>query len=126
VNSRDADAQTLQGRLQAYQKRLGDVSEPLSQFCDLASDADIARFLEDPEVAHAEFLIRHSRERRHEILSLEAENLVNGLAQDGLHAWGRLYSQLSGTLECDVLIGAVPGRRSTMPGSSTKKAARRQ
>lgn len=105
VNSRNADAQALQGRLQAFQKRLGDVSEPLSQFCDLASDEEIGLFLEDAEIAPAEFVISHSRERRHETLSLKEESLVNGLAQDGLHAWGRLYSQLSGTLECDVLVG---------------------
>ena len=29
---------------------------------------------------------------------------MNGLAQDGIHAWSRLYDQLSGTLECDVLV----------------------
>jgi len=105
VNSRDADAQTLQGRLQAYQKRLGDVTEPLNQFCDLASDEDISAYLSDPEVAEAKFIVNHSRERRHELLSLQEESLVNGLSQDGVHAWGRLYSQLSGTLECDVLVG---------------------
>lgn len=105
VNGRDAEALTLQGRLQAYQKRLGDVTEPLSQFCDLASDEDIAAFLADPEVAAAEFVVNHSRARRHELLSLKEEGLVNGLSQDGIHAWGRLYSQLSGTLECEVLVG---------------------
>lgn len=105
VNSRDADAQTLQGRLQAFQKRLAEVSEPLNQFCDLASDEDIASYLADPDVAPAAFIVNHSRERRFETLSLNEEQLVNGLAQDGIHAWGRLYSQLSGTLQCQVLVG---------------------
>ncbi|MGD8831880.1 MAG: M3 family oligoendopeptidase [Pseudomonadales bacterium] len=105
VNSRDAEAQNLQGRLQAFQKRLADAAEPLNQFCDLATDEEIEGFLADPEVAPAEFLIRHSRERRHELLSLPEESLVNGLSQDGIHAWGRLYSQLSGTLQCEVTIG---------------------
>ncbi len=105
VDSRDAEAQTLQGRLQSYQKRLGDAAEPLSQFCDLAPEDDIGAFLADPDVAPAEFIVRHSRERSHETLSLDEEQLVNGLAQDGIHAWGRLYSQLSGTLQCDVLVG---------------------
>ena len=40
VNGRDADALNLQGRLQSYQKRMGDASEPLSQFCDLAPDEE--------------------------------------------------------------------------------------
>jgi len=105
VNGRDAQARTLQGRLQSIQKRLGDVSEPLNQFCDLASDKEIDAYLADPEVAPAAFVVNHSRERRHELLSLNEERLANGLAQDGIHAWSRLYDQLSGTLECNVLLG---------------------
>jgi oligoendopeptidase F len=105
VNSRDADALNLQGRLQTYQKRMGDMAEPLNQFCDLASDEEIAAYLADPEVSTSEFLVRHSRERRHELLSLDEEALVNGLSQDGIHAWGRLYTQLSGTLTCELLVG---------------------
>ncbi len=105
VNSRDDAAQVLQGRMQAYQKRFAELLEPLSQFADLAEDAVIDRYLADPIVAPAEFLIRHSRQRRHELLSLQEESLINGLSRDGIHAWGNLYDQLSGTLSCDVLVG---------------------
>ncbi len=77
----------------------------LNQFCDLAPDEEIDEYLADPAVAPSEFLVRHSRKRRHELLSLPEENLANALAQDGIHAWGRLYTQLSGTLECRVTVG---------------------
>ncbi len=110
VNGRDADARTLQGRLQGIQKRLGEVSEPLNQFCDLASEAEINAYLADPEIAPAAFVVNHSRKRRHELLSLNEEQLVNGLSQDGIHAWGRLYDALSGTMECDVLLGNEQAR----------------
>jgi len=105
VNGRDVNARTLQGRLQSIQKRLGDVSEPLNQFCDLASDEEIGAYLADPDVEPASFIVNHSRERRHELLSLNEERLINGLSQDGIHAWSRLYDSLSGTLECEVLLG---------------------
>jgi len=105
VNSRDDAAQALQGRLQTYQKRFADLLEPLSQFADLAEDTVIDDYLADPDVAPAEFLVRHARERRHELLSLAEESLINGLSQDGIHAWGNLYDQLSGTLSCEVLVG---------------------
>ncbi len=105
VDSRDEAAQGLMGRLQNYQKRYADLLQPVLQFCDLADDATIERYLSDPDVAPSAFLVRHARKRRHELLSLSEEALVNGLSQDGIHAWGKLYDQLSGTLTCEVPIG---------------------
>ncbi len=104
VDSRDAKALELMGSLQNYQKRMGELLEPLSQFTDLAEDEVIVRYLADPEVAPSEFIVNHSRARRHELLSLDEENLVHGLSQDGIHAWGNLYDQLSGTIRCEVLV----------------------
>ena len=108
VNSRDDAAQALYGRLQTYQKRFSDLLEPLSQFTDLADEETIESYLADEEVKACEFQVRHSRKRSHEILSLEEENLINGLAMDGIHAWSDLYDRLSGTLSCDVLVGKRP------------------
>ncbi|MEM7000453.1 MAG: M3 family oligoendopeptidase [Pseudomonadota bacterium] len=105
VDSRHDSAQKLNGRLQGYYKRMGDVFEPLSQFVDAAEDAVIADYLAHPDIAPSEFQVNHARKRRHENMSLSEESLVNGLSQDGIHAWGRLYDKLAGTLQCDVLIG---------------------
>jgi oligoendopeptidase F len=108
VDANDEQAHELQGRLQGYQKRYAQLAEPLSQFVELASDAVIDRYLENPAVADCAFQVRHARKRRHEHLSLNEENLISGLSQDGIHAWGRLYSQLSSTLSCEVLVGNEP------------------
>jgi oligoendopeptidase F len=105
VNAQDDGAQALQGRLQKFQKRYGDLLQPSSQFLDLVPDAVVDAYLADPAVAPSAFVVRHARERRHELLSLAEESLVNGLAQDGILAWGRLYDQLSGTTACQVLVG---------------------
>ena len=72
---------------------------------DLVPDDIVEAYLADPEVAVSTFSVRHGRERRHELLSLAEENLVSGLAQDGIHAWGRMYSQLSSTMTCNVQVG---------------------
>lgn len=104
VDSRDEGAQALQGRLQSYQKRFAELLEPLSQFIDQSSDDTIHAYLADPDVAESEFTVRHSRRRRHERLSLAEENLIGALGQDGIQAWGRLYTQLSGTMTCEVVI----------------------
>ena len=105
VDSRDDAAQHLLGSLTNFEKRASELLEPLSQFTDLADDEEVDRYLDDPEVAPAAFLVLHARKRRDEILSLAEENLLSGLAQDGIHAWGNLYDQLSGTLRCEVPVG---------------------
>ena len=102
VNSQDEAAQGLMGRLQALQKRFANAAEPLAQFQDLATDDVVAEFLADPAVAPARFSVEHSRRRRHELLPIDQETLATSLAHDGIHAWGRLYDQLSGTLSCQV------------------------
>ena len=102
VDSKDDAALALLGRLQAVQKRFSNAAEPLSQFLDLAPDAVVDAYLDDPAVEASRFAVQHSRKRRHEILPLEQETLVSNLSQDGIHAWGRLYDQLSGTLSCEV------------------------
>lgn len=105
VNAQDEGAQKLNGSLQIYRKRLGDLFEPLAQYIDGASEEVIAQYLSDPEILPSAFLVKHSRQRRHENLSLAEESIVNGLSQSGIHAWGDLYDQLSGSLQCEVLVG---------------------
>ena len=104
VDSQDDAAQALLGRLQGARKRFGEAQVPLTQFLALAPQAVVERFLEDDAVAPARFEVLHARKRRHEVLPLAQEALADALAQDGIHAWGRLYDQLAGTLTCRVLV----------------------
>lgn len=108
VDADDEDAQELQGRLLSYRKRVAELLQPKRQFLDRASDAVIDRYLEDAAVAPSAFVVKHDRRRRHERLALSEENIIAGLSQDGIHAWGRLYTQLSSTLRCEVMVGNEP------------------
>ena len=105
VDAQHEGAQKLNGSLQTVRKRFGDAFKPHSQFVDNANESTIAAYLADPEVAPAQFIVEHGRKRRHENLTLAEESLVNGLSQDGIHAWGNLYDQLAGSLQCQVVIG---------------------
>ena len=105
VDSQDEAAQILSGRLQSYQKRFTELSQPLAQFLDLASLEVIEAYLDHELTSATRFVVEHARKRRDFNLSLAEETLISGLAQDGIHAWGRLYDQLAGSLTCDVLIG---------------------
>lgn len=105
VDSQDERAQALLGRLQSVNKRFDELAAPLGRFLDLTPEEVVESYLDDPSVAPSRFRVEHSRRRRHELLPLAEENLVTGLGEDGIHAWGRLYDQLSGTLSCDVTVG---------------------
>ena len=108
VDSGDEGAQALRGRLQSHRKRFAELAEPLSQFLDRASEEVVEAWLADEATAPARFSVEHSRKRRHELLGIEEETLAAALAEDGIHAWGRLYDQLSGTLTCEVTVGNEP------------------
>ena len=108
VDSGDDGALALRGRLQSFRKRFAELAEPLSQFLDRAPEEVVEAWLADEATAPARFSVEHSRKRRHELLGIEEETLAAGLAEDGIHAWGRLYDQLSGTLACEVMVGNEP------------------
>ena len=105
VDSQDEAAQVLSGRLQSYQKRFTELSQPWSQFLDLVSLEVVEAYLDHELTRATRFVVEHARKRRDFNLSLVEETLISGLSQDGIHAWGRLYDQLAGSLTCDVLIG---------------------
>ena len=105
VDSGDEGAQALRGRLQSHRKRFAELAEPLAQFLDRAPDDVVEAWLADEATAPARFSVEHSRKRRHELLGIEEETLAAALAEDGIHAWGRLYDRLSGTLTCEVMLG---------------------
>lgn len=102
VDAGDPAAQALQGRLKSVEVRFRTAMEPLSQFLDLAPENLVQEYLDDERVRASAFTVQHSRRRRHELLGLREENLVNALGQDGIHAWGMLYDKLAGTLKCRV------------------------
>jgi oligoendopeptidase F len=102
VDGQNDEALKVLGRLETDLKRLSVLSEPLSQFVDSADDATMTAYLSAPDVGASRFQVEHARSRRHTRLSLEQEALVKRLAQDGVNAWGKLYSQLSGMVRCDV------------------------
>ena len=102
VDSQNAAALALLGRLQTPGKRLAALAEPLEQFLDRASDEVVEAYLADDSTAPARFAVEHARKRRHERLGIAQERLVSALSQDGIHAWGRLYDQLAGTIRCQV------------------------
>ncbi len=105
VDGNDDNAKTLEGSLIEYRVKFSELMQPLSQFLNLVPDDVIDEYLDDERASASEFQVRHTRARRHELLSLDEENLVSALGQSGIHAWSRLYDRLAGQLKCQVLDG---------------------
>ncbi|NEQ50150.1 MAG: M3 family oligoendopeptidase [Leptolyngbya sp. SIO3F4] len=102
VNSLDANAKTWKPTLQQLGAEFSQVTTALDVFLIRASDAFIDALVEDPDLAELEFSIRHRRKLKDQLLTVAEEQLVTGLAVNGLHGWGNLYTELAGILKCTV------------------------
>ena len=47
-------------------------------------------------------MIHHARAHKDQLLSVPEEQLITALATNGLHTWGNLYTELAGTLKCEI------------------------
>ena len=78
-----------------------------------ASDADFSAFAQRPALAECGHYLSRLREEAQRTMSPEEERLAAALGVDGINAWGRLYSTLSGKLEFDMVY--ADGRREKLP-----------
>ncbi|MGE6293031.1 M3 family oligoendopeptidase [Aeromonas media] len=101
-NGRDEAARVLLSRGQQLQARLAQLVKPVALFWLNAPEDQVRALLQDPELFELAYLIRHDRRLQDQALSLESEQLIEGLAVDGLQAWGDLYDSLVARLRPEV------------------------
>ena len=99
TNTQDPHASTWKPILQQLSAELSQALTPLNVFLTRASEVFISHLLADPALAETAFLIHHQRQLKDQLLSVSEEQLITGLATNGLHTWGNLYSELAGTLK---------------------------
>lgn len=102
VDGLDEAARAFNGRLIPFRVRYLEAMQSSKQCIKVSPDWFIGQYLADPRVASTKFAVGHARRLKDQLLPLAEENLVNGLAQDGVHAWSRLYDQLSSSIQCQV------------------------
>ena len=102
VNARDTTAATLQPTLQQLGAAFGSSIHSVEGFLARADDAIIEAVLQHETLADLEFHITQLRATRDQLLPVEQEQLLTGIATTGLHGWGNLYQNLAGTLQCTV------------------------
>ncbi len=102
VNSRDASASAWKPTLQQLDAEASQATTALDVFLTRVSDDFIELLIADPVLAELSFAIQHRRKLQDQLLTVAEEKLITGLAVNGLHSWGNLYTELAGTLRCTV------------------------
>lgn len=102
TDTQDASANTWMPILQKLSADLSEALTPYNVFLLRASEDFITALLSNPNLTETAFSIHHSRKLKDQLLSVAEEQLITGLATNGLHAWGNLYSELAGSLKCEI------------------------
>ncbi len=102
TDTQDPSASTYKPMLQKLGADFAEVMTPFNVFLMRASDRFIHALLADPALSELSFFIHHQRKLKDQLLSVAEEQLITALATNGLHTWGNLYTELAGTLKCDV------------------------
>ncbi|MGB3786583.1 MAG: M3 family oligoendopeptidase [Phormidesmis sp.] len=127
VDTQDANASTWKPILQKLSADFTEGMTPFNVFLQRASEDFITALLADSALSEMDFLLRHSRKEKDFLLSVAEEQLITALATNGLHTWGNLYSELAGTLKCEVqgeTMGlAKAANLLSHPSADTRKAA---
>ncbi|MEM9807476.1 MAG: M3 family oligoendopeptidase [Cyanobacteria bacterium P01_D01_bin.56] len=102
VDAKDTSASSLMPTMQQVGAELSQATKPMDVFLNRVPSEFVYSLVNDPVLSEMGFLLIHGRKLKDQLLSVAEESLVTGLATNGLHSWGNLYTTLAGTLKCDV------------------------
>ncbi|MEL6553095.1 MAG: M3 family oligoendopeptidase [Cyanobacteria bacterium J06621_11] len=127
TDTQDPHASTWKPILQQLSADFSQAMTPLTVFLTRASEVLITNLLDEPTLTEIAFPIHHQRQMKDQLLSVSEEQLITGLATNGLHTWGNLYSELAGTLKCTIneeKMGlAKAANLLSHPNTATREAA---
>ena len=104
VDARDQEARAMVARIQKILAAAGEVLQPLNFWLMTTDEESIREFLTPEDLQPHAFQIERLRRQRPHLLSLAEESLLKKLEVNGITAWGNLYDQLSGTIECRITL----------------------
>ncbi len=102
INSQDTDAKDLNNRAAAMTNEIKKSTKSFQMFLLRSPETFLESFFKDENAAHDEFILRYQRSQNDFLLSIPEEVIIEGLSFDGLHSWGKLYSELAGTIKVDI------------------------
>lgn len=113
ANVADQDARSLIAALSAVWSVRSKIDVPLRAELGKTEDAHFATLLDHPDLSHMRTHLTELRAAAAISMAPDLEKLHEELAQDGFHAWGRLYDDVSGGLKVEVDRGDGPETLST-------------
>ena len=102
VNARDAAASTWLPTLQQLGAQLNNATHPMYGYLARAEEPVIELLADSPILGELSFKLEQLRKMSDQLLPVTQEQLLTRMAVTGLHGWGNLYKNLSGTLQCNV------------------------
>lgn len=124
VNSQDAGASVWKPTLQQLSAEVRQATAVLDVFLLRVSDDFSQVLMADPLLSELSFSLQHQRQLKDQLLSVAEEKLITGLAVNGLQAWGNLYTDLAGTLQCTVQGKSIGLAKASNLLSSPERAVR--
>lgn len=101
TNARNEKALGLSSQANQLQARQNQIMKPVFIYLQMCEDQIFESFIQSPLVSELEFALRQERLNRTFALSSAEEELMESFSLDGYHAWGKLYSELSSTIQTD-------------------------
>jgi oligoendopeptidase F len=126
VDAKNEDAKKLVSRVGLIFTDLMKMMTPLDLYIKRISPETLTKVLNHEIVKNMDFKFNHMREMNDFMLSSSEEQLIQGLSQDGLHNWGKLYSTIAGNLEVNVngeMIGLAKASSFLRQGNREKREA---
>jgi oligoendopeptidase F len=99
VDAKDTVAKQLSGRINRLSSALTQAFSPYQDKLIHCDTNFLAQVLADTSVAPHAFLIKDQRELVDSRLSVKEEQLITAMSVDGKDAWGRLYSNITGSMQ---------------------------
>ncbi len=99
TNALNETAKEVEGKLSALFDEFTLAVQPLNVFLTKAPESFVDDYLKDPRVSETHFQLRHQRKVEEFSLSLAEEKLASSLESSGLHAWGKLYNAICGSMK---------------------------
>lgn len=102
VDSENTAAKELASKVMKLSAEFGKTTKPMQVFLSRAPETFINELFENEQIKDYRFKVQHSRKQQDHLLSVQEEKLITGLSTDGLHAWGKLYTDLASSIKVDV------------------------